>query len=332
MEKSSLYRKGIAVFVIVLFIGIGVIQSTGTNIKITNKEKYSENSTICGYITDFETGEPIYQAWIEFFIDDYQGNHYDYYAESDENGFYIVENVVTGYCVEYMARKSSYHAYFGYGGFDIPENATVWVNMSMFPRQPETSEVRGYVYDNYTGKPIYNLQIVMHWFDINGQLSYNGSFTDENGYYSMNMGAGRFSVHTYTDDYIVQWAGMYNVSDYELFWINFSLDPVITIKILKPENGIYFKNKKIFPFKFPIIIGPIGIEFNVTLIEGYYPIDHVELLIDNVSKQNYTYATEPYIYHWDNKTPFRFRHTIKIIAHREYYNNRERELEVWKFF
>ena len=330
MEKPLRYRRGITLTVIVLFISMGVIQSTGTNIKISNKETYSENSTICGYITDFETGEPIFEAQVVFFTEDYQGHYYDYEVLSDENGYYIVENVAAGNCIDYGAWATGYHMYFGYPNFEIPENETVWVNMSMYPLQPETSEVRGYVYDNYTGKPIFNLEIVMHWFDIYDLLNYNGSQTDENGYYSMNVGAGRFGVYTYTDDYIVLWYPiMYNVSDYELFWINFSLDPVITIKVLKPENGIYYKNKKIFPIKFPIIIGPIDIEFNVTLHEGY-PIDHVEILIDGVSKQNYT--TEPYIYHWDEKTPFRFRHTIKIIAHREYYNNRERELEVWKFF
>ncbi len=330
MDRSILNKKGIVFTVIVLFICMSVIQSTGSRVeKKSNTLSYSENSTLCGYMTDFETGEPIFEAWITFFTEDYQGHDYEYEVMSDENGFYIVENVAAGYCIDYGAWATGYHMYFGYENFEIPENETVWVNMTMYPLQPETSEVRGYVYDNYTGKPIFNLTIVMHWFDVHGLLNYNGSATDEKGYYSMNMGAGEFGLYTWTDDYIVQATSMYNVSDYELFWINFSLDPVITIKILKPEDGFYFKNNKIFSFYFPIIIGPIDIEFNVTLHEGY-PIDHVEILIDGISKQNYT--TEPYIYHWDEKTPLRFRHTLKIIAHRDWYENRIRELEVWKFF
>lgn len=328
MQKSIMDRKEISIVLIIFFIFINVVQSSGVNIE-EDLHSFSENSTICGFVTDFETGDTIMGAWIEFYTEDNQGHQHDYYTESDENGYYIVENVAAGFCTEYIAYKTGYHFYWGMGGFEIPENETVWLNISLYPRQPETSEVRGYLYDNYTGKPIFNATVVMHWFDIYGQLNYNGSQTDENGYYTMNMGAGRFGLYTMTDDYIDQATLMYNVSDYELFWINFSLDPEITIKILKPDNGIYFKNKKIFSIKFPIIFGPIDINFNVTLHEGY-PIDHVEILIDGISKQNFT--NQPYSYHWDEKTFFKFRHKITIIAHREYYGNRVRELDVWKFF
>jgi len=329
MERQNIFRKGFALVIFVFFIFLSTVQSTETVINKSKMFYYPENSTICGFVTDFETGEPIFKADIEFFVEDYQGNDYDYWVFSDKNGYYIVENVSAGLCVEYGAYKTGYHFYWGMGQFDIPENETVWVNMSMYPRQPETSKVCGYVYDNYTGKPIFNVSMALHWFDIHGKLTYNGTQTDENGYYSMNFGAGSCDICTIIDEYIDQIIFLGYVFDNETYWANFSLDPEIRIKINKPEEGVYFKNKKIFPFFVPLIIGPIDIEFNVTLVEGY-PIDHVEILIDGVSKQNYT--SEPYVYQWYEMTPFRFRHTIKVIAHREWYGNRIRELEVWKFF
>ena len=69
MEKSILYRKGIVSALIILFIFMSVIQSFGTIAKKSNKLIFSENSTICGFTTDFETGEPIEGAIISFFID-----------------------------------------------------------------------------------------------------------------------------------------------------------------------------------------------------------------------------------------------------------------------
>ena len=328
MEKSILYRKGIASALIILFIFMSVSQSSGTIVKKSIKPIFSENSTICGFTTDFETGEPIEGAIISFFIQDDQGNHYDYETWSNETGFYIIENVAAGYCHEYGAHASGYHFYWK-GNIDIGENETVWVNMSMYPFQPETSKVCGYVFDNFTGKPIFNASLFLHWWDIHSQLTYNGTTSDKNGFYTMNLGAGHFDVSAEKWGYIGELSYHYEIGDNETIWINFSLDKELIVEILNPRNGIYYKNKMIIPFYFPIIIGPVDLEINVTLNYGN-PIDHVEILIDGISKYNFT--TEPYIYHWDEKTPLRFRHKLEIIAHRNYASDESKELMVWKFF
>ena len=322
-------KKGVVVAVILLFVSVSVIPSTGTRIvSKSNMVTYSENSTICGFLTDFETGEPIFLANIEFHTEDYQGNDYEYFTESDENGFYIVEKVVAGYCVDNGAYANGYHFYWG-EWFEIPENETVWVNMSMYPLQPETSKVCGYVYDNHTGEPIFNISVILHWFDIWSHINYNGTKTDENGFYSMNLGAGRCYVYIDDEAYIPNGSVTYYIDDYETVWINISLEPELIVEIIKPDNRFYFKNKMIFPFCFPIIIGPIDIEINVTLNAGN-PIEQVEVLIDGISKHNFT--TVPYIYYWDEKTPLRFRHKLEIIAHRNWDSDGAKEIEVWKFF
>ena len=76
-------------------------------------------------------------------------------------------------------------------------------------------------------------------------------------------------------------------------------------------------------------IGPVDLEIDVTLNSGI-PIDNVEILIDGISKYNFT--TGPYIYHWNEKNPFRFRHKLEIIVHRNWDSDGIKELKVWKFF
>jgi hypothetical protein len=213
--------------------------------------------------------------------------------------------------------------------FYIGENVTIWVNISLYPFQPETSQVCGLVHDNYTGEPIVNADIIVHWIDIHRQLNNKGSHTDENGFYSIRIGTGKFSVNTNTEAYIDQGFGWIYINDYETVWVNFSLDPELVVEILKPINGFYYKNKMVFPFYFPVIIGSVDIEINATYFGGN-PIDHVEIKIDNSSKYNFT--SPPYVYHWDEKTLFRFHHTIEVTVHRNYDSEAVKKLQVWKFF
>jgi hypothetical protein len=235
---------------------------------------------------------------------------------------------VAGFCVEDGICAEGYHFYWG-GGFYIGENETIWLNVSMYPLQPKTSIVCGYVFDIYTNEPIFNSSVTIHWFDKYDLLNYEGDNTDENGFYYISIGVGKFDIYTDTEGYIDKWLGSFNISDYETIWVNFSLNPEIIIEFIRPINGFYFRNKMIFPFCFPLIIGQINIEINITLNQGN-PIDCVEIIIDNNSKYNFT--TEPYIYNWNKKTLFRFRHTLEIIAHRNYDSDVSKKLQVWKFF
>jgi hypothetical protein len=329
-------------YVIITYLIISTILSSTISSSFSSKDvflrnnlnaKYESctgNSVICGFVTDYETNESIQEAQITFYVNDSQGNYYDYKTLSNESGFYLIEHVVAGLCFEYGAIADGYHFNWGEGGpFDIGDNETVWVNFSMYPLQPETSKVCGYVCDSYTGDPISNVSVTVHWFDIHDQLNYCGDNSDENGFYFINLGAGKFDIYTDSEDYIDQWLSRFNISDYETMWVNFSLNPEIIIEFISPLNGAYYKNKMIFPFLFPLIIGQIDIEINVTLYEGN-SIDYVEILIDNISKYNYT--SEPYIYNWSEKTPFKFRHTIKIIANRYGYFETSKKLWVWKLF
>jgi len=101
-----------------------------------------------------------------------------------------------------------------------------------------------------------------------------------------------------------------------------------TIAILKPENALYLRNSKILPLRKPLIIGTIDIE--VAASDDQTGIERVEFFIDDELKE--TDITEPYNWTWDEKTRFRFRHTIKVIAYDEAGNYATSEISVRKFF
>ncbi|UCD13585.1 MAG: VCBS repeat-containing protein [Thermoplasmatales archaeon] len=100
------------------------------------------------------------------------------------------------------------------------------------------------------------------------------------------------------------------------------------VKIIKPENALYIRNKKILPLRKPLIIGYIDIEIEAT--DEHSGINQIEFYINNKLKSNCTEA--PYSWRWDEHTPFRFRHTIKVIAYDNAGNNATKEMKVWKFF
>ncbi len=91
------------------------------------------------------------------------------------------------------------------------------------------------------------------------------------------------------------------------------------IDIVKPENAIYIKNRKIIPFFMPIIIGKIDIEVIAT------GVSKVEFYIDD--KLKFTDYDKPYKWQWNE---FSFgRHTIKVIGYGK--NIAADEIKVWIF-
>ena len=97
----------------------------------------------------------------------------------------------------------------------------------------------------------------------------------------------------------------------------------INMNIIKPNNGIYLKNKKIIPFFTTIVIGTIDVEININNSEN---LNRVELYINNEFIKSYTSA--PYIYTWENSKYGKY--VIKAIAFDKYGENKEEEIYVLK--
>ena len=101
------------------------------------------------------------------------------------------------------------------------------------------------------------------------------------------------------------------------------------IIIVKPKQRcIYIINYEIIPFFFTLIFVNIDIEVNA--LDNNSGIELVEFYIDDVLKD--TVRKEPYSWSWNERTPGKFRHTIKIVAYDRAGNYKINEMIVWKFF
>lgn len=114
----------------------------------------------------------------------------------------------------------------------------------------------------------------------------------------------------------------------DLFFITYddrNLPP--EIRITKPDKALYVNDKKILPWFSPFIVGNINIDVKASDPEE--KISYIEFYIDDEFR---TYDTDPpYCWTWDNRTPFRFRHTIKVIAYDEIGKSGRDEISVWRF-
>ncbi len=109
-------------------------------------------------------------------------------------------------------------------------------------------------------------------------------------------------------------------------WFNEDQEPPL-ISIIKPVKALYFNDRKIIPFFATVIIKGITIQVNTS--DNGSGIDRVEFYVDGVLKA--TVMEEPFVWLWDQKTPFKFRHDVQIIVYDGEQNSKEAGIQVWKF-
>ena len=100
------------------------------------------------------------------------------------------------------------------------------------------------------------------------------------------------------------------------------------VEITKPVQAIYFFNRMVCSFFYPLIFGNIDIEVDVS--DNISGMGHVEFYIDDELISNAT--SNPYSLRWNEHTLFRFKHTIIIIAFDNFGNSASDEIIVWKLF
>lgn len=96
-----------------------------------------------------------------------------------------------------------------------------------------------------------------------------------------------------------------------------------SIRLFKPEKGIYIGNNKVIPFRSTIILGSIDIE---VIAEDPDGIDRVEFFIDDVLQENDT--AFPYSWTWSERAFL--RKTIKVTAYDTAGKDASDELMVFK--
>ncbi len=98
------------------------------------------------------------------------------------------------------------------------------------------------------------------------------------------------------------------------------------VQILKPENKFYLRNKELFSFPIPLILGEIEIEIDA--FDNISGINYVKIFVDNKLKANIT--SGDLVFNWEEKTFG--KHTIKTVAYDYAGNPAEDTVIVRKFF
>jgi len=272
-----------------------------------NKKSYhsNENSVVCGYVNDSETGLPIENAEVNLEWRDNQGNYDWNYTNTNSSGFYSM-NVAEGEIQFYVYK-------FGYLGeytdwLEIDEYEILWVNFSMYPRPPENSVVCGYVKDRETGLPIENAYVNLGWRDNLGHSYWNGTNTNSAGYYSMDVAAGEIMLSFYKDGYFSEYTGWKEIDENETLWVNASLYP------RPPENSVvcgYVNDSETgFPIENAIInlrwrdnLGHYESNYTNTNSSGFYSMNVAagEIVI-TASYDGYAFETVGWIVIGENQT------------------------------
>jgi hypothetical protein len=191
----------------------------------TNREPLAqsvETSVLCGYVQEETTNVSIENAVVSV-----RGriNEYEYYENqttTDSTGFFQmytpairlrVTASADGYCDKSV------------GPYQMQENQTRWVNLSLYERPPETAIVTGYITDNETTHPLEMANVSISWEGTEHQYYQNMTTSGSNGFYQINVAAGNITLDIEKEGYFSKSIEDLSVSDSETLWVNVSLNP-----------------------------------------------------------------------------------------------------------
>jgi hypothetical protein len=256
-----------------------------------------ENSRIVGYVKDATTTLPIANASVEVFGRINQYDYYDNYTTTDTTGYYAMSVPVGRFRVSASAPRycdktsPQYHVY---------ENQTVWVNLSLTPRPPETAIICGYISDNKTGDPLMTANVSMFWRGSQNQTYSNLSFSDLNGFYRMSVASGEVGLDVSKDGYFSESSEGLTVGESGTVWCNVSLYPrpvenaVVCGYIMDKKTGAPLQGTRVDVLWRGIAIGQEYDKQAQTNSSGFFSLNIApgELYID-FRQQGYDYY-DPY--------------------------------------
>ncbi|MBN1281257.1 MAG: carboxypeptidase regulatory-like domain-containing protein [Candidatus Thermoplasmatota archaeon] len=188
----------------------------------TSSVTAEENSVLCGYITDANTTAPLANALVYVWG---RLNNWEYYENqtmANATGFYSMNTPairlritasVEGYCDRTV------------GPYQMYENQTQWVNLSLYERPLETALVCGYITDEQTSQPLEAANISLSWYSGQQQHYDNQTSSDSTGFYQMSVAAGYIDLDIEKDGYFRKYLEELVISEDQTLWVNVSLNP-----------------------------------------------------------------------------------------------------------
>ncbi|HUT00601.1 MAG TPA: carboxypeptidase regulatory-like domain-containing protein [Candidatus Thermoplasmatota archaeon] len=179
----------------------------------------AESSVLCGYISS--SGQPINNAQVSVSGRINYQQTYTNSTTTDPTGFYFmhvpamrirVTASAQGYCDESTNQ------------FQVNENHTYWVNLSLVPHPPETAIVCGYITSQQNGTPLM-ANVSLRWQGSNDETYRNTTSSDATGFYQMNVAPGEISIDVSKEGYFSESKDNLNITAAQILWVNMSLDP-----------------------------------------------------------------------------------------------------------
>jgi hypothetical protein len=186
-------------------------------------ERIPDTATLCGYITDEITEDPIEDILIDINSYNLELYHFDWnYTFTDSSGYYEIHTAASELQIRPM---SFWHADCWSEDYTISEGETYWWNATLYEIPPQTSVLCGYITDEITHEPIENANVYLSWDDNERHYYSKFGFSDDTGFYKINIAPGEILLwinaprHFYTqvDDFLI--------GEDETLWKNFTLEP-----------------------------------------------------------------------------------------------------------
>ncbi|MBN2602628.1 MAG: carboxypeptidase regulatory-like domain-containing protein [Candidatus Thermoplasmatota archaeon] len=242
-DTLGFYKIDINVDQILLFVRKDFYYSTyGSFNNIENQNLWAnyslepgapkKTSEVKGYIKDSKNYVPIKDSLVLLaWFDD--KSHADIDFEfTNTNGYYTFDIApgkiqLIAFSKGYFGNYSDYYNIVGYYSLKI--------DLFLYPIPPENSVVNGHVINNLTKACIPNAEVELQWRDEMEHSIYNHTYSDEDGYYEINVAAGMIYVRAEADGYFIDYIydpGYTEIDEYETLSIDIELYPK------PPKNSI----------------------------------------------------------------------------------------------
>jgi hypothetical protein len=296
------------------------------SLNITIYPRPAENATLCGYITDANTGLPMNGSEVSIRWHGTSGQSYTNYTLTDAAGFYSM--MAAAGTLDVTVQQQDYFD-ASIQGLHVEDLGTCWENLSLVPHPAETAVICGYLTNADSEAGIANAQLSYQWMDIVTGRSYSkDTTTASDGFYTIAVAPGEVYRDIHLSGYALYDPYRHDGVANATMWQNVSMTPQKpTFYFLQPLNALYIQNKRVVPRSSPIVIGSVNVSiYFEDMFYGGGDVQKVEFYLDGKLKS--TVTAEPYSWTWSGVSLR--KHVLKVVAYDSMGLNASREVSVLK--